>query len=55
MFKKPSEDRYYIQGIVSLARKINNVGCDIQVSSLYTKVSVHTEWLEQILAQYSTI
>lgn len=50
---KNKDDRFYVEGIVSLARKINNVGCDIQVSGLYTRVSTHSEWLESITAQYS--
>lgn len=50
---KNNNDRYFVQGIVSLAKKINNVGCDIQVSGLYTRVSTHSEWLESIVAQYA--
>lgn len=50
---KNLNDRFYVQGIVSLAKKVNNVGCDTQVSGLYTKVSEHSNWLESVIAQYS--
>ncbi|KAG5882429.1 hypothetical protein JTB14_025235 [Gonioctena quinquepunctata] len=53
VFKNPKDERYYIHGLVSVGRKVNNVGCDIQVSALYTKVAVHYEWLEQVTSKYT--
>nr|XP_023018571.1 modular serine protease-like [Leptinotarsa decemlineata] len=55
VFQNPRDGRYYVHGIVSVGRKLNNVGCDIQVSSLYTKVAVHYDLLEQVVSQYTRL
>ncbi|KAJ8920430.1 hypothetical protein NQ315_005298 [Exocentrus adspersus] len=44
------EKRYYVHGIVSIGHGIQD-NCNIQVSSLYTKVSSHYDWLEKEIAQ----
>ncbi|XP_056630656.1 modular serine protease-like [Diorhabda sublineata] len=46
------DGRYYIHGIVSVGYKVT-AGCDIQLSTLFTKVSFHSEWLELVTAKYS--
>ncbi|XP_018580229.1 modular serine protease [Anoplophora glabripennis] len=46
------DKRYFVHGVVSIGRSTMDA-CDVQVSSLYTKVSSHYEWMEQKIAENS--
>lgn len=54
---KASNNRYYLEGIVSLAHSFlqnNQQSCDIQKRALFTDVNKYKEWIQkygQILSQ----
>ncbi|KAJ8952893.1 hypothetical protein NQ318_006509 [Aromia moschata] len=58
VFRNNDDNRYYIHGIVSVGytKKVNSVSvCNIQVSTLFTKVAEHYPWLDKIVSKYTTI
>lgn len=48
----PQFGRYYIHGIVSVAQRNGIDGCNVELSSLYTKIAAHYDWLEEVTSRY---